>query len=716
MVTQNIPLSKIKDNPFNPRSHYNPDKVRELAASIKAVGLIEVPQARAAKGGVYELAYGGYRKRAFEHLAKEEEKNLKHTRGVNKWDEMPLKIEALTDEQMAIYGLEENLKRHDMTPLDTARAIEKYFVVFPKCTEQQLADKLTMTQGNISNMLRVLKLPGKVLEKVNEDKISFTMARELCLLAGLQAARGRHGGEHETSDEEMMMEAIHGCTGQYGKPTVNGIKESVYNVVSGHFTCLDKDSGGYYGASTLFDTKEAGCTKCDHMLKVNRTQSQTQRYCTDPKCWDKHQAAHKKKAAEEANAKMTSDLAKRVLAETEQRKEKPAKDISQEISGKKTPAAAAAPIADPAEILLTKAEVKILEEAQKVDAGTDASAEALHARQRRQQLASMPDYPCLKCINIGTCDGRGVEHDSHKEGDVWVQTKTCKQQIVSAPEKVTEKATVKLSDELLAKIKDKAGTRAVILDMHELRTGSYSREMVKGHVWLDGLLDQMANPAECTETCITGFHFAFDSKDNNGRTYFICTTPECCSKKKAEFTRSKNARGMLRKKSELEAIKKVVKETTSLDIPRVKLIFYAQVAGNHVGENYGPQETSASWLLNKLKVTDFKSNEYGSDRKKRIGQAVLAGLDKLPFKDMLELLMEFMLHELTYRGELRDYRIQTTDALKLFHVAVQVPKEAEEPEKPTRATNRNVAPLVETEEGGSDDESEQEEEEPGAAG
>jgi ParB family chromosome partitioning protein len=706
LVVQNIELTKIKDNPFNPRSHYNPEKVKELASSIKQVGLIEVPQARAAKGGFYELAYGGYRRRAYEHLAKEQAKNVKHVTEAKIWDEMPLKIEPLTDEQMAIFGLEENLKRHDMTPLDTARDVEQYLTIFPKVTEAQLAEKMSMTQGNISNMRRVLKLPGKVLEKVNEDKINFAMARELCLLQGLKSDRGRYGSAQVSDDEALMMEAIRGCTGQYSKPTVNGIKESIYGVVSGHFTCLDKDSGSYYGDKTLFDTKAANCMKCEKMLKVNRTQSQIQHYCTDPKCWDKYQTAHKKKAAEEANAKMTSDLAKRVLAETEQRKEKPAKqDISQEISDKKAPAAAAAPVTDPAETLLTKAEVKILEQAQQVDAGTDASSEAIQARQRRQQLANIPDHPCLKCVNIGRCDGRVFRQNYDQEQKKYIYT--CEKQILTAPEKITEKAVVKLPPSLLDKIKDKAGTRAVILDMHELKLGNYNAEMKKGHVWLDQVLSSMANPAECTETCTTGFHFAFDSKDTNGRTYFVCTTPECCSKKKAEFTRAKNARGMLRKKAELEAIKQVAKEATSLGIPQVKLIFFASVAGKHIEEGYGSKETAASWLFNKLKIKDFKCNEYDRDRKIKIGLAILKALDKIPFKEMLELLMEFMLHQFTYTGETKDYRIETTEALKLFHVSVQVPKEGEEPPNPGK--NKTMVPTNdESEEGGLDDESENE--------
>ncbi len=686
-MIQNIELIKIRDNPFNPRSYYNRERIADLASSIKQVGLIQVPQARPATGGFYEIAYGGYRRRAYESLAKKNKKFV----------EMPLDIKPLTDEEMALFALEENLKRDDMTPLETARAIDIYLTKFTDSTEKELAEKLTMTQGNISNMRRVLRLPAKVLEKVNEGKINFTMARELCLLQGLKPTRGKYGSalsEERQTDEEMMMEAIRGVTGQYGNCTVNGIKKAIYEIIESNFPCLNKRAG-YHNEETLFDWRKAGCLKCEKVLKANETQSQVNSFCTDRKCWEKKQQTHKDHAAKEAQARMAKDLADRVLQDHKKIAARdgaipcgnPAtaaspKNIPQEITKVVAPPAAA-------EALLTKEERKFLEEAQALQVAEDSSQEAINARRRRQQLASSPDHPCLTCANIGKCDGTLVQtnYDATKPGYVY----KCEKKVTIAPEKVTVKATVEVPSGLLDKVKDTAGSRAQILDLYQLRIGTYGTELTHGHQLLDNIMSQMDDPQECIEQCTKGFHYAFDSKHPNGTTYYVCTDPKCCSQKKAAFTRGKNARGMLKKKAETEAIKTVVKATSQvLDIPRIEVIFLANLMGAHVSNYYssGNANKAQDWLIKKIKLnTDKFKNDYGEDKKRKIAQALVKEIDKLPLADMCQLLVEFMFEQLRYDGELGNYQIRTTEALALFHVGVQVPKEAVEPVRNSKTAN-----------------------------
>jgi ParB family chromosome partitioning protein len=173
MPIEQIELTAIQDNPFQPRLTYHRNDVDELAASIKVNGLLQVPVARR-KDGKVELGFGHLRKRAFLKLSKEDKK----------WTMMPLDIRELSDEQMALFALEENLKRRDITPIEVARAVDKYLEAFTDKTETDLAAMLNMTQGNVSNMRRVLRLPADILEKIDEGRISFTWC-----LRGLTSGR-----------------------------------------------------------------------------------------------------------------------------------------------------------------------------------------------------------------------------------------------------------------------------------------------------------------------------------------------------------------------------------------------------------------------------------------------------------------------------------------------------------------------------------------------
>lgn len=120
MTIEQLDPEKVKDNPYQPRKGYSPQKVAEIASSIEQNGLLETPVGRRLNGDV-ELAFGHIRKRSFIKLKK---KNPK------KWPTMPVEIRDITDREMAVFALEENLKRSDITPsaLDSS-----CWVIFSSC-------------------------------------------------------------------------------------------------------------------------------------------------------------------------------------------------------------------------------------------------------------------------------------------------------------------------------------------------------------------------------------------------------------------------------------------------------------------------------------------------------------------------------------------------------------------------------------------------------
>src|SRR5690349_19560369 len=94
-------LKDIEDNPYQARSNYSEVSLVALSASIKEMGLLQVPVARRV-GDKYQLVFGHQRKRAFEMLYRE---------GLKDYECMPLTIRDLTDREMFEISVSENLKR-----------------------------------------------------------------------------------------------------------------------------------------------------------------------------------------------------------------------------------------------------------------------------------------------------------------------------------------------------------------------------------------------------------------------------------------------------------------------------------------------------------------------------------------------------------------------------------------------------------------------------
>lgn len=657
-----VPLELIDDNPFQPRTSYPRDTVNEIAHSIKQVGIIHIPLARRADGR-YQIAEGHLRKRAYLKLQKENPK---------KWSLMPLDIRSISDQDMALIALEENLKRKDITPIETARAVDKYLTSFTDQSETSLAEKMNMTQGNISNMRRVLTLPAKIIEKIDEGKISFTMGRELLIFKGLNAGfDGEWSSKAGTNiqvpkDEEWLMtHAAHQIGDRYGCPsTVDGIKKAIFSVCENQFKHLEPMLHSWGDNKPLWDVKETACFKCEHCIKAYETKSQVRHFCTDPKCWERKQEAHKKKMAAAAKKKMEQDIAERIAAAEEHRtvvKAATGKAISQEMAAE----------LEPKSIIPQMSH-------EEIQAISQVGEEEKAAKLERFKTL---DEVCQGCLNRAKCDGTGREGVDTPDGSMYVCTDRLTKE-GTAELRVKAKATMPESFKKL--VTEKAGTRAEVLDLRDIRLGTYGDGLKAGYVNLNGYdrpLEHMLDPEECTERCTAGFHYAFNSGDvERGQVYFVCTNPKCASQKKAAFTRAKNAEGQAKKKAEMKAIKEAVDTTTELDLPRLKLIFHSVLYGRLSEHSYGA-DSPIVWLIHRLGVK--AENQYGDERKKPVWQAI----EKQSREDLQKLLVEFSFNMLVYQGDVHTYKIKTTEALNWLGISpkVELPKDTQAAERESTA-------------------------------
>ncbi len=659
MTVEMVELSLIHDNPYQPRSSYPTNKIAEIAYSIEQIGLIHTPKARRVNEH-FQIAEGHLRKRAYIKLAKKDAK---------KWGQMPIDIQEITDELMALIALEENIRRQDITPLDQARAIDSYMTNFDT-TETALAKKLNMTQGNVSNMRRVLKCPEEVLQKICDGKINFTMARELLIFQG-KAGQGqdetynRKTGRYDKTpmdDAYLMLKAVKSLRSDgsgYGPAaTVDGIKKAIYDVAYSQFYHLEKTSSYDNRREPLFDTTAAGCMKCEHMLKAYETKKQVRHFCTEPKCWEKKQEAHKKKQAALATKKMEKDIAKRIAA----------------AEGERTgvdPAVEESPVEpDP-----TVAELNELEEdfeSEDIEDSEDQPGDA--------ELFNTIKATCQGCINTKMCDETGRRATSTDDGErYYCQSRVTKETYSQQK----DKAIAKMPEGFKEMVTDQAGSRAEVLDLRELRLGSYRDELKTGFALLSGMIwtdhsnrgkviDLIDTPEECLERCTKGFHYAYDSGKNNGAIEHVCAQPKCLAQKKAAFTRAKNATGQAKKKAEVAAIREAVQNTTSVDKPRLILVLMGMVYGNQVQRGYYSDEHPEAELAKALGITLSDRGQQGGSKTRR--KELFDGIVKLTEEDLAKAIVSFTLSKLTYQGDIKEYRVQTTEVLNLMGIGINVSK------------------------------------------
>ena len=170
LVTDNdkiveIALDEIKKNPYQPRTYFNEEKLNELKESIEKNGLLQPIIVKKAVKGYYIIA-GERRYRAFELLGRKE---------------IPAIIKEMTDEEMMVFAVLENLQREDLSALEES---ESYKNLMDKMslTQEELANKLGKSRPYIANSLRLLKLPTEIKIKLEQGVISAAHARTLLSL------------------------------------------------------------------------------------------------------------------------------------------------------------------------------------------------------------------------------------------------------------------------------------------------------------------------------------------------------------------------------------------------------------------------------------------------------------------------------------------------------------------------------------------------------
>src|SRR5437870_6359188 len=155
-----VPIDQVQVNPNQPRKVFDFTALDELAASIRASGVIQ-PIIVRQHGDGYQLIAGERRWRAARQAGLER---------------IPAIVRDATDAQSIEIALVENLLREDLNPIETAQAYQKLLAEFG-WTQEELAQRIGKDRTSIANSLRMLKLPEEIQADLRNVRLTMDHAR-----------------------------------------------------------------------------------------------------------------------------------------------------------------------------------------------------------------------------------------------------------------------------------------------------------------------------------------------------------------------------------------------------------------------------------------------------------------------------------------------------------------------------------------------------------
>ncbi|MDX1984991.1 MAG: ParB/RepB/Spo0J family partition protein [Bryobacteraceae bacterium] len=157
-----LPIDLIDANPLQPRTIFQPDRLRELAASIEANGIIQ-PLIVRVKGDRYELVAGERRWRAAKMAG---------------LTEVPVVVQNTDNDHLLEVSLIENIQREDLNPMEVAQAFDRLHREHG-LTHEDIARRTGKERSSVTNTLRLLRLPAEVQLLLAEHRLSMGHARAI---------------------------------------------------------------------------------------------------------------------------------------------------------------------------------------------------------------------------------------------------------------------------------------------------------------------------------------------------------------------------------------------------------------------------------------------------------------------------------------------------------------------------------------------------------
>lgn len=160
-----IPIEQLRPNPNQPRRTFDEEKLSDLAASIATKGVLQPLIVRPVSGeaGTYEIVAGERRWRAAQRS------------GLH---EVPVLIREFDDTEVLEVAIIENIQRDDLNAIEEAKGFQQLIDRFGH-TQEQLSSQLGKSRSHVANLLRLLKLPASVQDRLRDGQMTAGHARAL---------------------------------------------------------------------------------------------------------------------------------------------------------------------------------------------------------------------------------------------------------------------------------------------------------------------------------------------------------------------------------------------------------------------------------------------------------------------------------------------------------------------------------------------------------
>ena len=162
-----VDIDRIDLNPFQPRQSFDEESLRELASSIREIGIIQPITVRLVNGDKYQLITGERRYKAAVMAG------LKT---------IPAYVRTANDQNMLEMALVENIQREDLDSIEVAISYQRLIEEI-QLTQEALSERVGKKRSTISNYLRLLKLPAEIQLGIRQKAISMGHARALVTVA-----------------------------------------------------------------------------------------------------------------------------------------------------------------------------------------------------------------------------------------------------------------------------------------------------------------------------------------------------------------------------------------------------------------------------------------------------------------------------------------------------------------------------------------------------
>lgn len=197
-----LSILSIQPGRYQPRHRFDAEPLEELAASIRAQGLIQPVVVRAIARDRYELIAGERRWRAAQQAGLEE---------------IPALVKTVPDQAVVAMALIENIQREDLSPLEEAQALARLIEEFG-LTHQQAADAVGRSRAAVSNLLRLLELPAEIKRLLDERLLEMGHARALATLAAPRAVALAQTAVEQRWSVRELEDAVRRASGAAAKP------------------------------------------------------------------------------------------------------------------------------------------------------------------------------------------------------------------------------------------------------------------------------------------------------------------------------------------------------------------------------------------------------------------------------------------------------------------------------------------------------------------